>query len=77
MAKDGKPQPITLWDAATGRPMRKGPRGRGANVTMRSLGLLARRQEVALGRQGHEDQSWDLETETVRTFEGHKGYHLA
>ena len=74
--KDGKPQPITLWDTATGRPIRKGPRGRGANVTMRSLAFLPDGKKLVWAGTDTKINLWDLETETVRSFEGNKGYHI-
>src|SRR5262249_28876664 len=74
--KDGKPQQITLWDTATGKPIRRGPRGRGANVTMRSLAFLPDGKKLVWAGTDTKIHLWDLETETVRSFEGHAGYHL-
>ena len=74
--KDGKPQLITLWDAATGKPLRRGPRGSRGQGDHEVPGLLARRQEVALGRQGHDDQSLgSRDRRRSGSFEGHKGFY--
>ena len=74
-AKEGKPQLITLWDAATGKPLRRGPGGRGAKVTMGALAFSPDGKKLLWGDKDTTINLWDLETGEVRTFEGHKGYH--
>jgi WD40 repeat protein len=73
--KDGKPQPITLWSTATGKPIRKGPSGCGANVTFGSLAFLPDGKKLIWAGTDSKIHLWDLETEKVRSFEGHKGVH--
>jgi WD40 repeat protein len=69
---------ITLWDAATGKPLRTGPDGRGAGGVVRSLAFSPDGKRLLLC--SYSDTTiilWDLETDEVRTFTDHKTNGLA
>jgi WD40 repeat protein len=74
-AKGGGPQLITFWDAATGKSFRRGPGGHGAKVTMGALAFSPDGKKLLWGDKNTKICLWDIETDTVRAFEGHKGYH--
>jgi len=71
-ARDGQPNRITLWDAHTGKPVRTGPNGRNAKVL--GLDFSPDGKKLLWGDTDMTVNLWDLETETVKTFEGLKGY---
>jgi serine/threonine protein kinase len=73
--KEGQTHLITLWDAVTGTPIRRGPQGRRAKVTMGSLAFSPDGKRILWGDKDTTINLWDLETGAVRTFEGHTGFH--
>jgi WD40 repeat protein len=71
-AGEGKPYLITLWDAATAKPLRTGPDGHEARVTMGALAFSPDGKRLLWGDEDTTVNLWDLETGEVRTFKGHK-----
>jgi WD40 repeat protein/serine/threonine protein kinase len=65
---------ITIWDAETGKPRRKGPDGRGANVVTDALAFSPDNKKLLWVDVDTTINLWDLETDQVRTF---KGQHKA
>ena len=72
-AKGGRPQLITLWDAATGKPVRRGPGGRGATVTMRALAFSPDGKKLLWGDKDTTINLWDLETDDGPDLRGAQG----
>jgi WD40 repeat protein len=70
-AREGKPYVITLWDAATGKPLKEGPVGREAKVTTGALAFSPDGKKLLWGDKDATVNLWDLETGEVRTFKGH------
>ena len=68
----GKPYLITLWDAATAQPLRTGPAGHEARVTMGALAFSPVGKKLLWGDKDTTVNLWDLETGEVWKFEGHK-----
>jgi WD40 repeat protein/serine/threonine protein kinase len=75
VAKDGIPQLISIWDAATGKKLRSGPAGYRATVTTGALAFSADGKKLLWGDKDTTINLWDLETGEVRTFHGHKAYY--
>src|SRR5262249_19441507 len=65
---------VTLWDAMTGRPLRRGPDGREAKVAEWALNFSPDGKKLLWGDQDTTVNLWDLEIGEVRTFKGHKAY---
>ena len=63
---------ITLWDATTGEPRRRGPVGHEAKVAVGALAFSPDGKRMLWGDSDKTINLWDLETEKVRNFEGHK-----
>jgi WD40 repeat protein/serine/threonine protein kinase len=73
-AKGNQRQVITLWDAATGKPLRRGPAGRSANVSMGALAFTPDGKKLFWGDKDKSINLWDLETDQVQPFGTHEGY---
>jgi eukaryotic-like serine/threonine-protein kinase len=73
--KGSEPQRIRIWDAATGRLLREGPKDHEAKVTMGALAFSPDGKKLLWGDRNMTIYLWDLETNTVKPFKGHKGYH--
>jgi hypothetical protein len=69
---EGQPHLITLWDAATGKPLRRGPHGHEARVDMGALAFSPDGKMLLWGDMDTRLHLWDLESGEVRTFEGHQ-----
>ena len=73
-AKGSKPQLISIWDAATGELLLRGPDGHDAKVTTGALAFSPDGKKLLWGDKKETINLWDLETGEVRIFEGHKAY---
>jgi WD40 repeat protein len=69
---EGQPSVITLWDAATGRPVRTGPDGHKARVGMGALAFSPDGKKLLWGDFDGKIKLWDLETGEIRAIEGHR-----
>jgi WD40 repeat protein len=74
--KGNERQPIKIWDAMTGKLLRRGPDGRAARVTMGALAFSRDGKKLLWGAGDTTINLWDLGTGAVRTFTGHKGFHV-
>ena len=72
-AQGGKRYLVTIWDAATGKPRPNGPKEHEARVSLRSLAFSPDGKKLLWSDADSTVNLWDLETDEVRTFKGHKG----
>jgi WD40 repeat protein len=73
-AQGGKRYLVTIWDAATGKPRPNGPNEHEARVSLRSLAFSPDGKKLLWSdADSTVINLWDLETDEVRTFKGHKG----
>jgi WD40 repeat protein/serine/threonine protein kinase len=72
--KGSEPQCIRIWDAATGKLLRRGPDGRGARVTMGALAFSPDGKKLLWGDKDTTINLWDLDTDQVQEFGTHNGY---
>jgi WD40 repeat protein len=74
-AKGGKPQVISIWDAATGKPLRRGPVGHDAKVSMGALAFSPNGTKLLWGDKDKKIYLWDLQTGEVKLFPGHEAFY--
>ena len=63
---------ITIWDAATGRPLQSGPGNREAQISGWGLAFSPDGKKLLWGDADSTVNLWDRETGAVQTFKGHK-----
>ena len=64
---------ITIWDAATGRPLQSGPGNREAQITGWGLAFSPDGKKLLWGDADSTVYLWDRESGAVQTFIEHKG----
>jgi WD40 repeat protein/serine/threonine protein kinase len=69
----GKRHLVTIWEAATGKPSPNGPKEHESTVSLRSLAFSPDGKKLLWSDADSAVNLWDLETDEVRTFKGHKG----
>jgi WD40 repeat protein/serine/threonine protein kinase len=69
----GKRHVVTIWDATTGKPRPHRPKEHEAMVSLRSLAFSPDGKKLLWSDADSTVNLWDLETDEVRTFKGHKG----
>jgi WD40 repeat protein len=63
---------VTIWDAATGKQLQRGPEDHGTKVSVGGLAFSPDGKNVLWGDWDKTINLWDPETGAVRTFKGHK-----
>jgi eukaryotic-like serine/threonine-protein kinase len=63
---------VTIWDAATGKQLQRGPEDHGTKVSVGGLAFSPDGKNVLWGDWDKTINLWDPETGVVRTFKGHK-----
>jgi WD40 repeat protein/serine/threonine protein kinase len=66
---------ITVWDAVTGEPLRSGPAKRDAWTCDGALSWSPDGKTLLWGDRDTTLNLWDLQTDEVRTYKGHKAYY--
>jgi WD40 repeat protein/serine/threonine protein kinase len=72
-SQGGKRYLVSIWNAATGKPRPNGPNEHEARVCLRSLAFSPDGKKLLWSDVDSTVNLWDLETDEVRTFKGHKG----
>jgi WD40 repeat protein len=71
-AQGGRRHLVTIYDAATGKPLRRGSADRGATLALGALAFSPDGKKLLWGDMDARVNLWDLETGMVQTIKGHK-----